>query len=317
MDKRFRNWAKSSLKFLVVIGLVLTLVVSQADAAWAARSGGRIGGGSFRAPSSRTYAPRPQTRTPGGYGGGYGRGYGGGFGFPFLLPFFGFGGGFGGLLSIFVVIAISNVLVRGFQSVTSGNDSETLGSGKVSVAKLQVGLLAQARNLQTDLNRMADTADTGSAAGRAQVLQEATLALLRHPEYWVYGTVQVETQGMDTAEAQFNRWALAERSKFTAETLYNVNNQKLAPVPSREIVPVDTDQPINEYIVVTLVVGALGSLPLPKITNLDELRQVLSRLGSLSGEQLLAVEILWTPQADGDTLDADDLVTSYPELRLL
>ncbi len=38
-----------------------------------------------------------------------------------------------------------------------------------------MGLLAQARNLQADLDRMAQTADTGSAAGRAQVLQEATL----------------------------------------------------------------------------------------------------------------------------------------------
>jgi len=57
-----------------------------------AASGGRIGGGSFQAPSS------PRSQNYGGYGGnnfrGYGSGYrGGGIGFPFLLPIFGFGGG--------------------------------------------------------------------------------------------------------------------------------------------------------------------------------------------------------------------------------
>ncbi|MGL5083897.1 MAG: DUF1517 domain-containing protein [Microcoleaceae cyanobacterium] len=300
------------------------LVISQADGALAARSGGRIGGGSFSRPPSRTYTS-PQTRSPSGayYGGGY---YGGGgFGFPFLIPFFGFGGGLGGVLSVLVVIAIANSLIKSFSSVSTRGELEATGSNSVSVAKVQVGLLAQARSLQADLNRMTETADTGSAAGRAQVLQEATLALLRHPEYWAYGAAHVQTQGLEAAETQFNRWTLAERSKFTAETLSNVNNQKLASVAGSAIVPGDetkalsefVSEPISEYIVVTLVIGATGTLQLPKIATLEAMRQVLSRLGSLSGEQLLAVEILWAPQADDDGLDADDMMTNYPELQLL
>lgn len=336
MGKIFRNWVKAnlsvswkaSLKVFVAISLILTLVISQADGALAARSGGRIGGGSFSRPPSRTYTA-PQTRSPsGGYGGGaYGRGYygGGGFGFPFLIPFFGFGGGLGGVLSILVVIAIANSLIKSFSSVSTAGELDGTSSTQVSVAKVQVGLLAQARSLQADLNRMTETAETGSAAGRAQVLQEATLALLRHPEYWAYGAAQVQTQGLEAAETQFNRWTLSERSKFTVETLSNVNNQKLAPVADSTIVPADetkalsefVSQPISEYIVVTLVVGTIGVLQLPKITTLEAMRQVLSRLGSLSGEQLLAVEILWAPQADDDGLDADDMMTNYPELQLL
>ena len=52
-----------------------------------AASGGRIGGGNFRAPT----VPRSGSYR-GGYGG-YGGYRGGGIGFPFILPFFGFGGG--------------------------------------------------------------------------------------------------------------------------------------------------------------------------------------------------------------------------------
>ena len=56
----------------------------------------------------------------------------------------------------------------------------------VSIALLQVGLLAGARELQDDLNRLALAADTGSSAGLSKLLQETTLSLLRHPEYWAY-----------------------------------------------------------------------------------------------------------------------------------
>lgn len=94
----------------------------------------------------------------------------------------------------------------------------------VSVAKLQVGLLAQARELQTDLDRIALTANTQSAQGRAQVLQESTLAVTP-PEYFAYASSETEQTRLNNAEAQFNRWSLSERSKFSEETLSNYDNQ--------------------------------------------------------------------------------------------
>jgi uncharacterized membrane protein len=41
----------------------------------------------------------------------------------------------------------------------------------------------------------------------------------------------------------------------------------------------------------------------------------LRQIGGVSSEQLLAVEVLWTPQANGDTLTADDMLAGYPDLR--
>ncbi|MBD0389378.1 MAG: DUF1517 domain-containing protein, partial [Nostoc sp. C3-bin3] len=34
-------------------------------------------------------------------------------------------------------------------------------------------------------------------------------------------------------------------------------------------------------------------------------------------ERLLAIEVLWTPQAENDTLTSDDVLANYPDLRLV
>ena len=241
-------------------------------------------------------------------------------GFPFLLPFIGFGGG--GLFSILIFFALANFLVRAFRNAGVGEEGGYGSSSKVAVAQVQVGLLANARELQPELNRLALTADTSSASGRATVLQEATLALLRHPEYWVYGATSSQKASLEAAEAKFNQLALTERSKFTDETLTNVNSaiddesQKALGGESEGAIQLK-DGDSGEYIVATVVVGATGNLNLPDINGSDDLRQALQQVGSLGSDRLLAVEILWTPQAEGDTLTSDDILAYYPNLKLV
>ena len=163
MKNRFANLLKPLLKSLVAIALILTFVFSQVDQAQAASYGGRIGGGSFRSSPSRSYsAPRAYS---GGGGGVYGGGYGGGSSF-FFFPspwmfFLGGGGAFGGLFTVLIFVAIANFALRAFRKAGDGGDVE-MPSSKVSVTKLQVGLLADARSLQADLNRIALKADTNT-----------------------------------------------------------------------------------------------------------------------------------------------------------
>ncbi len=323
MLKKLFALMKPFIKPLAATTLALVLFFSQAQGAWAA-SGGRIGGGSFRAPSrtvapSRTYSP-PEGY--GGYGGGYGGYYpGGGFGFPFLVPIFGVGGGFGGLFTILIFISIAGFLVRSFRAAQSDGSGYDLASPTVSVTKLQVGLLSEARSLQADLNRIAEIADTGTSAGLAQVLQESTLALLRHPEYWVYAGGQTQLTSLASAENQFNHLSLAERSKFSSETLSNYDNllrhaeAKKALAAAGDLAMLD--QAPGEYIVVTFLVAAQGKQQLPAINNSQDLRQAISQLGSVPSDNLLALEVLWTPQAEGDTLSSDDVIAQYPDLKLV
>ena len=314
MVKQLFQRLKPLLKPLMALVLALVLVFGTANGAWAA-GGGRMGGGSFRAPM-RPMSPAPRTYAPSG--GGYYPGGGGGFGFPFLLPFIGVGGGFGGLFGLLVFIAIAHVVVRGFRGATADDDyaAPVSNNPPVAVVKLQVGLLAEARALQDDLNRLATTADTGTSQGLAKLLQETTLALLRHPDYWAYAASEDKQTRLLTAEQEFNRYTLSARSRFSAETLSNVNNQITQAAPQARLTD-GADQVPGEYILATVVVATQGKLDLPTIYSSADLRQALSQIGAVSSENLLAVEVLWTPQQSGETLSADELVVQYPELKLI
>lgn len=322
MNKK-RSIYKVFSRLLVAISLVGVLIFSNADAALAARTGGRISGGSFRrSVPSRSYRSSPsRSYSRGGYARG---GYRGGFGFPFLIPFFGFGGG--GLFSILILIAVANFLVSSFRNIAGDGEGLNIGGGSydqnsanpaVTVNKIQVGLLAEARGLKADLDRIAQTGNTGSSSGLAKVLQETNLALLRHPEYWVYASAESEQTRLVSAEAKFNHLALTERSKFQAETLSNVKQQIQDTNGTLTKTADALTQAPGEYIVVTLVVAAQGKQKLPDIKSDQDLRQALNQGGSVSSDQLLALEVLWTPQAESDTLSADDLVAAYPHLKMI
>lgn len=312
---------KPLLRTLLVATLAFTLVLSNASGALAARSGGRIGGGGFRRPApTQTYRQSPSRPYAGG-------GYypGGGFGFPFLIPFFGVGGGFGGLFTILIFIAIANFLFQSFRRTSEGSEG-TLGyndsytSPQYSVASLRVGLLAEARSLQNDLDQIAQRANTGSSEGLAVALQEASLALLRNPEYWVYASSEIQQARLEGAEEKFNRLLLSERSKLQEETLSNVNHQ-LKQATNKSLPGESTQQLLaeepGEYIVVTILAASQGNLELPKINSSENLHQALNQLGALSSEQLAGVEILWMPQAKGDTLTAAEVVAAYPDMQLI
>jgi uncharacterized membrane protein len=286
-----------------------------------AASGGRIGGGSFRSssPSFRGGSYGGGSYRGGSYGSRYGGGYGGGgFGFPFLLPIgFGFGGA--GLFGFLILMAVVGVLLNGLRGAMGGGESIGLpaqaGDGPVSVAQMQLGLLATARDLQQDLRRSARTADTGSSAGLQQVLQETTLALLRHPDQWVYANSEVGQVPFTAAEATFNRLSMAERSKLSSEVTTNVDGRRRAEADAT-VQAGDADA-TNDFIAVTLLVASRRPIPLKPVDSADQLREALRVLGAVPSSDLLALEVIWQPDAQGDVLEAGELLTAYPQLKHL
>jgi uncharacterized membrane protein len=302
---RSRRLLASLLLPLVIVGLCLF----QAQPADAAR-GGRMGGGSFRAPS--------MPRSGGSYGGGYrGGGYrGGGLGFPFLIPIFGFGGG--GLFGLLILMAVAGVLVNALRGV--GNAPSIGGAAaapamprNVNMIQVQVGLLASAKSLQEDLRSLATSSDTSSSAGLQRLLQETTLALLRQPDLWVYANAESGSVPFSSAESTFNRLSMNERSKLDAELTSNVGGQRTTDTSNSSG---DADA-TNEFIVVTLLVASTASAKLAGADTGEDLRQTLRILGSTASSELMALEVIWQPEGRGDVLSANDLVTAYPNLQHL
>jgi uncharacterized membrane protein len=316
-----RIWTRS----LVVISAISLLAISvfgNAHEALAKRSGGRVGGSAFRSSPSRSAPSAPSNSGYSGsgssnsfYGGnsGYGNSGGGGF---FFLPMF-FGGGMGGGLFTFLLIAIvAGVILQAFRG--RNGEGITGMDSKVSVAKIQVGLLASARSLQQELTHLALESDTSSVEGLASVARETAISLMRHPEYWVYVSSANENTKFALAEQKFNSLVMSERSKLNAEVLSNVGgrlSQAKIPATLPSQGGLLTEDP-SEYIVVTLLLAVSGESisKLPVLRSTADLQSALSAIGSVPADNLLAVEVLWEPQSEEYTLTTDEVLTIYPDL---
>ncbi len=295
-------------------------------------SGGRSRGGSFSRPSSPSRsAPAPSYRNnpapsyPQPYyprsvpipipapGYGYGSGYSsGGFSlFPLLLLL-----GGGSLLPIVWFYFMRSRSFsgkqpdQGYGGSYSGN--REIDNDIVTVTRLQVALLSQARSIQDNLTDYTLKADTDTPEGLVALLQESVLALLRSPENWSHVRVNSETvKSREAASQLFEQLSIEERSKFSAETLSNVSGQ----IRQQTIPKAEDDAPAS-YIVVTLVLGTADDQPLfnEKIRSTAELQAALKRLGSIPSDYLLVFELLWSPQEATDSLTYDELLTEYPDL---
>ncbi|KAI3704297.1 hypothetical protein L1987_74513 [Smallanthus sonchifolius] len=302
------NFLKALQKPLIT-GVLLGLLLSYDHRALAA-SGGRMGGRSFSSSSAPSSSRSYSTRTRGpelSFSAPYyaPTPFGGGF---FVGPAVGVGSSF-----FFVMMGFAAfILVSGFLSDRSDDDGGVL-TEKTSVLKLQVGLLGSGRTLQRDLNRIAEAADTSTPEGLSFVLQETTLALLRHPDYCISGYSSVDVKrSVEEGEKRFNQLSIEERGKFDEETLVNVNNIRKQSATSQR-----SNGFRNEYIVITIIVAAGGVHKLPPINSSAQLKEALQKLAAIPSSRIMAVEVLWTPQNENDTLSERELLEDYSLLRPL
>lgn len=320
-DTRLLLAASSRVLSVAAVVAALSLPL---DGASAAGAGGRVGGSSFRSPRMSRPAPRAPARSP-SYGGGYGYsyGYGGGYSMPglflnpFIMPIGGFGmGGFGSLLLFATAGAF---LYESFAARKADQELGEQADPKTAVAVLKVGLLANARPLQLDLDAMARSADTASPAGLRYVLQQTATALLRNPDYWMYAAVDVRQARLSDAESQFTQLALEERLKLGEETLSNADGRRTE-APRARAGETDVTKAPSEYIVVALLVAAAGDLvtKLPKVVDgTKDVDRALRALAAVSKDQVQAVEVVWAPQSLKDTLSQQEMLMDHPELRRL
>ncbi|KAF2284196.1 hypothetical protein GH714_019875 [Hevea brasiliensis] len=96
---------------------------------------------------------------------------------------------------------------------------------------------------------------------------------------------------------RFNQLSRQERAKFNIELLRNFNNVDL------------------HYTVVTILM-AIKSVPkVPAIRSTNDVKEILQCLKTIDNCKILALEVLWTPQDENDTLSEQELLTNYPSLR--
>ncbi|URD76099.1 hypothetical protein MUK42_26012 [Musa troglodytarum] len=299
---------------IVLLAFLLTVDPCGALAA----SGGRMGGTAFSSSSSRShsasswsYSDPPVSSfssysapyyTPSPFGGGL-----------YVGPAFGVGFGPGSGFFLLMMGFVAVILLSGFLPDRADDGSVLTATQRTSVIKLQVGLLDTARSFQKDLDQIAEAADTSTAEGLNCILTETTLALLRHPDCCISAYYSVDIKrSIDDGEKCFNQLSIEERGKFDEETLVNVNNIRRQKTSKKTFKSFS-----NGYIVITILVAAEGVYRLPVINGSGDLKEALQKLGSIPCSKTLAVEVLWTPQDENDTLSERELLEDYPFLRPL
>jgi uncharacterized membrane protein len=226
------------------------------------------------------------------------------------------GDAFGGIMLFLVGLLIIGGIGWGIfyliKRAASGSSAQTeLGNDTVTVSKLQVAMFAQAREIQSRLSEISLEVDTETPEGLHWLMQESVVALLRTPENWTHALASSQAVKTEAAEKIFNQISVAERSKFSAETLVNVRgvNRKQKPIIT------DPDKEPAAYIVITLLIGTEHDKPLfGQIRSQAELQTALEAIAAIPSSHLLIFELLWSPQAETDSLTYDELLTEYSDM---
>lgn len=186
-----------------------------------------------------------------------------------------------------------------------------LSNDVVTVSKLQIALLANARHVQEELTATSNEADLETREGLANFLQQAALTLLQAPEYWSHARTHSQTFPNRSQAAQFfEQLSVEERSKFSQETFRNEEGE----IQQRELEP-DLEEDPGAYIVVTFLVGTEDDKPLfDEIHSPQDLETALKQIAATTPDYLLIFELLWSPQDPSDSLTYDELLTEYTEM---
>ncbi len=283
---------KTYERLLLAFGIAVALALEGGSALAA---GGGVGGGS---------------RFGGGYGGGSdgGGGFGGGgIPFPLFFPFFGFGGGaLIPLLIFFFLLWLSRQGSEAGRMLPAGRPSE------VNLIRLEIGLLATAKDIPPALHRLVASVDTSTEAGLAQLLQQAALLLLRNQQYWHAASYTFRKVPYREAESAFNSLTMQARAKLSYETITNVDGVRQQ---DTQHLPVPADSlPPGDYIVVVLIVASSAPLHLRPAKTAEDVREQLAEIASAAGSNLEGVEVIWQPDVANEALSRDDVMTMYPEL---
>lgn len=223
---------------------------------------------------------------------------------------------FGGIMALLVGLIIVGGIGWGIfylikRAARGSSGQSELGNDTVTVTKLQVAMLAQAREIQSRLSEISLEVDTETPEGLHWLMQESVVALLRTPENWTHALASSQAVKTEAAEKIFNQISVAERSKFSAETLVNVRgvNRK------QKSIAIDPEKEPAAYIVITLLIGTEHDKPLfGQIRSEAELQTALKAIAEISPSHLLIFELLWSPQAETDSLTYDELLTEYSDM---
>ncbi len=290
-------------------------------------SSSRSFGSSSSSPSPSSYRPSsyggtryvPVPVPVGGYGGGYG-GYRPGYSsYGYASP----SSGRGWVSTIVLILVLAFIvfvivmIVKRRRNSGSGDSSQAVDP-PVDLGLLQFGVQIQARSIQDKLEKLAERTNADDEGSLAFALRTLAQELQAHAENVEYAALQrLHALPLVRAEDQFNLWASNERAKFNREVIRGGSSgvqRQQKEWKTDGIRDEDGQLAVAEFFVISVVIAS-RSLTLPnQLADGSALTEVLDALAAVRTEQLVALEVVWSPAAMSDSMSRDDMTSRYPSL---
>lgn len=179
-----------------------------------------------------------------------------------------------------------------------------------------MALFGNIKKFQRAFDRLAGEYDADDEDALHGIMTEAAELIMRNTEFAGYASTAGKAyEYIEDCEAKFQAVSLEERTKYKEETLVNTDARQRRKAFSGRNVP---DNGMDEWMCVTLLAAIEGPSRLPhKLESTTDLRRAMSLYAGISPEDLLAFELIWTPQDEGDSYSRDELLTDYPALHIL
>lgn len=190
------------------------------------------------------------------------------------------------------------------------------GPNAMHVTQIQLGIDWRARaQLQQRLQQLAQTGDTRSPSGLAQLLSETVLALRRAEMSWLYAGFK-DMGGAPPQQAQMTFQQLAQdaRSRFKHELVRagqgGMQEQQSPAMKAHAHEGQGT-------VVVTIVLATRRPVMGIAMPDATQIRNALSDRGAILPQHMVALEVIWSPAAENDRMSTSELEQNYPELKLI
>jgi uncharacterized membrane protein len=337
--RALRRWLPVLALTALPIAVALT-VLAAGDAAEAQESGGSFGGGDWGSGGGGGGGSDDWGGGGGSdWGGGgsdWGGSYGGG-GYPTSYGG-GYSGGGGGIgcggfccLAIIVLIVLGVALANARRAQRLGANLGGMpmggmpvggmpggyaGPNAMYVTQLSLALDWHARaQLQQHLEQLARTGNTQTPEGRAHLLSETVLALRRHEISWLYASY-ADRGGNAPQQAQqvFQQLATEARSRFRSEVVRSAGGQVTGTAAPEMRARAEEG---GGTVVVSLILATRRPLAGFMAPDAAQVRGALQDRAAILPQQLVALEVVWSPAAENDRMSTAELEQIYTDLKLI
>lgn len=228
-------------------------------------------------------------------------------------------------LTIILTDGIGPFMVDLSSRLSYTKDSAVLDKG-VSVVKLQICLDSSwdYGNIQDALSGIASTnSSPKSRPEMSDLLFDASIALLCHSADWEAVAYEGKKFGAKSeADPFYQKLAVVERTKFEVEA-NGKENILSSIIRSRNagFLRSDAGRSVRTKAVVSIlcaISGKSSTVTNGVVRSVADTRNALKKLASYAlvdeGENVMAVEVLWTPSEKNTVVTERDMIEDYPEL---